>query len=172
MSIQHLVDQYINEASEILKSKNLKCHVDTVILSSRMSRTLGAALFKERAGNFYTYSIKISSKAFTCDSKKLRNTVFHEVAHIADHQNYKKFGHGVTWKYLMNVLGYDAEIYYDAEAVEEEIGHKHETRKNKRYIFACVTCKREYQLTSQKLKKLKYYKCHCRGEIENTGRVE
>ena len=83
--------------------------VTRVVWSNKMTRTWGKASLKTYNGK-REYIITLASQIFKIDSPELRNTVAHEVAHLADFQVYNQWGHGRTWRYLMSaVLGHRAE---------------------------------------------------------------
>lgn len=99
------------EALSILQKYTCKkLRIDEIILSGRLSSTMGMA-YIDFQGRKYYYTITISSKIFTKDCVSLKETVYHEVAHIADWQIYRKKGHGDTWVRLMNRLGVEPKIF-------------------------------------------------------------
>lgn len=79
---------------------------------------MGVATFEFRGRKYY-YTITISSKIFTKDCVSLKETVYHEVAHIADWQIYRKWGHGETWTRLMYRLGVEPKIFIDPHDYED-----------------------------------------------------
>ena len=115
--LRPLVQRYIDEALTILRKKTRrKVRCDSLTFSPRMTSTLGHATFKyDRKSADYHYSIRISKVIFKGDSDVLRETVYHEVAHVADHQIYKEWGHGPTWEKLMGHLGLEPKVYAEVE---------------------------------------------------------
>ena len=114
-ALRPLVEAYAVEALGILQKYTCKkLRIDEIILSKRLSSTMGIAKWELR-GKRYRYIIKISSKIFTKDCKALKETVYHEVAHLADWQIYKCWGHGETWVRLMNRLGVEPKVYAEPE---------------------------------------------------------
>lgn len=117
--VRALATNYIQEALEILQRTTKKrLRFDELILSGRLSSTMGLANY-HMVGNRYYYTITISSKIFKRDSIALKETCYHEVAHLADWQIYRKWGHGDTWCRLMRKLGLEPRVYIDPEEYVE-----------------------------------------------------
>lgn len=111
--VRELAKKYIQEAFEILQKTTAKrLRYDRLLLCGRMSSTMGLATYNF-IGNRYHYTIKISSKIFRRDSVALKDTCYHEVAHLADWQIYRKWGHGDTWCRLMRRLGLEPRIHIE-----------------------------------------------------------
>ena len=117
--VRALATNYIQEALEILQRTTKKrLRFDELILSGRLSSTMGLANY-HKVGNRYYYTITISSKIFKRDSMALKNTCYHEVAHLADWQIYRNWGHGDTWCRLMRRLGLEPRVHIEPEEYVE-----------------------------------------------------
>lgn len=69
------------------------------------------------------YHLHISSKIFKKDSPTLRETVYHEVAHLADVQLFNTWGHGEGWKLMMETLGYPSARVHVREIDYRRVGY-------------------------------------------------
>jgi hypothetical protein len=112
------IEQYAKEALSILqKSTSKRLRVDRILLSNKMKTTMGYALYEfNEKSRRYRYTIKISGVIFKRDSVTLKESVYHEVAHLVDYQIYKQWGHGHTWIRLMHRLGIEPVVF----ATDEE----------------------------------------------------
>jgi len=115
--MRNLIEKYAKEALEILQvTTKKKLRLDQIIMCNKLSKTMGKAAYDHMGRGKISYWIKISTKIFKRDSEALRNTVYHEVAHIVDHQLNDELAHGPTWADLMIKLGLEPVI----NATEEE----------------------------------------------------
>lgn len=115
-ALKSLAWSYAKEALAILQATTKKkLRVDEILTSGRMTSTLGYAQWKYLRSRRYHYTIKLSTAIFKGDSQVLRDTVYHEVAHLVDYQLYKNWGHGHTWKQLMIKLGLQPNVYCESE---------------------------------------------------------
>jgi predicted SprT family Zn-dependent metalloprotease len=167
--IESAVNQYINEARQLIKSVynyHLKLHA--IKFSSRMKRVNGKAIYeKTNFGTFYT--ITISTHVYQHDSIELKKTVFHEIAHILDHQLYGGWSHGATWKKVMISLGQSPDRL-KSQAALQEAGHSVYKRKQQlRYLVKCKTCNHYYKMSGKKFNNIENYRCKCRGVLQYTG---
>lgn len=116
--LRNLVLKYAKEALDILqKHTSKKLRLDKIILCHRMTSAMGLANYYYKKNDVH-YSIKISSKIFTKDCRALKETVYHEVAHIVDRQLHGFWGHGKTWIRLMEQLGVPPAVYANQEDYE------------------------------------------------------
>jgi predicted SprT family Zn-dependent metalloprotease len=142
ISIKGLVYIYIEQALKKLQHHTKqKLRVDDVMMSKKMTSTMGEAYWEPKNRKNH-YIIKISSKIFTQDCKALRDTVYHEVAHIADYQIYKKWGHGKTWKRLMVRLGLEPLVL----GTEEEFDDAGFVDISKKAVIICRITQKEVKL--------------------------
>lgn len=79
------------------------------------------------------------------DEKNLRQTLMHELCHIADFVLYGKLGHGPTWKHCMRLTGRQPNRchQYDTSSLK---------RRHKRHPAKC-NC-RTYELTGVRVRKI------------------
>lgn len=178
MSILPAVHRYVREALAVVNRHpgnkyGTRVEVDNVVISDRMTTALGKAGVKRCKHDYdsFEYTIKISGKIFKADSNELRQTVFHEVAHIADHAIFGKMGHGDTWKAIMGWLGVVAEVRA-SEARMKAIGYVHEKRKFAYHVVACVQCGRQYHVSPRRLKVISKYRCRDDGKpLKDVGEI-
>ena len=72
----------------------------------------------------------------------LKITIPHEVAHLADYQYYKKWGHGRTWKYIMlSVFGLDPKRCSNLELPPDVKKNKMNT-----FIYTCACPGKEIEI--------------------------
>jgi len=94
----------VKKCVEAIRAKTgTTIEVTRVVWSDKMYRTWGVASIKPYNGK-RQYVIKLASQIFKADTPELRNTVAHEVAHLADFQLYNGWGHGRTWRHVMRTL--------------------------------------------------------------------
>lgn len=103
--------------------------------SNKMTRVWGLASTKAYNGK-RIYHIKLAAKIFLRDTNALRDTVAHELAHIADHVLYNGWGHGASWRAVMSMLGRNANRLVTAEE-KAEVGVVIEKRQITKYEYAC-----------------------------------
>jgi predicted SprT family Zn-dependent metalloprotease len=116
-----------------------KLVVPTVVWSNKMSRSWGKASFIDKTDGRREYIITLSAKVFNAETNALRNTVAHEVAHIADLQLYKNWGHGPTWAMIMSrMLNQPARRLATREEMLEVAPTAKVTRRlMTKYVYSC-----------------------------------
>ena len=162
MSLQTIIEQYLAEAKEILEEKlGHTLTLDSIKMNGRMTKCLGRASYSRKSGKVH-YKIVISSVIFKSDSNQLRSTVFHEAAHIADHQINGTMNHGDSWKKIMEALDQEPSRLVSVSDLAE-IGYEYKRRRQARFPVVCVDneCGRKYMLTRARHSKLHKYQCHC-----------
>lgn len=123
------------------------------------------------------HEIRFGTKTFKVLSEESqRETVAHEVAHIAAIETYgpRIAPHGWQWKRVMARLG-----YHDASATEDLAKQSVETvtalrairRKKVRHVAVCQTCSHEFLLTAGKASRVAGYRCSDRGHLVLTGEI-
>jgi len=144
--------------------------------SNKMTRTWGVASTKAFNGK-RIYRIKLASKIFVRDTRTLRDTVAHEVAHIADHVLYNGWGHSSSWRYVMTkILGRDANRLVTDEE-KADVGVVVQKRLITKYEYACGCSK--YLVVGARHKKAQGFvsaighsglRCKkCKQRVEFTG---
>jgi predicted SprT family Zn-dependent metalloprotease len=163
--MNRIVKAYVDECVAILRERNIVVRVDKIEMSNRMTTTLGLMQISNRCGRL-TYTLKLNAKAFIRDSEELRETVFHEVCHAADHANYNSVGHGLTWKSLMCMVGLKPDTYASKEKIES-IGYAvKRVRKFSKLRVICDQCEKRYKLTKVQYARIDSYKCMCGGKLK------
>lgn len=165
--VKEAVHEYVELAIESIRNHYGKdVRVDNIVLNGRMRRSAGRAGIKTcpRTGH-RTYKVEISTCIFKFDSKKLKDTVIHEVCHVADHQLFGNFEHGPTWKELMVAVGQKPDVYYSKEEMQM-YGHEVPERRHQRVLAQCVSCSKQYKLTPYKANRLQRYVCRCKNPLK------
>lgn len=162
LMMKELIINYVGDALAIIKQRTgIVVNIDEVIFCDEI-RSLGLASLN---GGKHTISISMKYKA---DSSALRETVFHEVAHIADNVLYKKWGHGKTWKYIMkHFFNLSPMAMASIEKCAEAGIAPRKIKRHKRHLVVCSSCNHNFLLTSAKFKKLSNFVCsgvNCRGK--------
>ncbi len=137
-------NQIIKEVIPVIEqaySKNLpELHQIEVKTSSRMTRTFGHAQITTKEKK-KLYIVKLSTFAFKeehIDSKAFRNTVVHEIAHIAEALIYKNgMSHSSKWAKIMNVCGENASRFVTQDKKEEIDFIRPPKRVMKKYAHKC-----------------------------------
>lgn len=148
----------VNEANRIIKEVtpiiekqyNTKLPNITVSASGHMRKTFGLAIYRE--GKFY---IKLSKYAYEnkTDTKAFRNTVIHELAHVAERVIFYRFSHSADWAGIMRVCGENASRFVTTEK-KDEIGYVRPPKRTMtKYVHKCAGgC--SHTLSGQKHNKL------------------
>lgn len=166
-----LAKKYVQQNIELIKAKyGRTVRVDQIEWSNKMHRHWGLASSKAYNGQ-RLYIIKLAAKVFTEDSEAFRNTIAHEVAHLADFQIFKEWGHGRTWKAIMRAIGQNP-TRCATEEEAKEIGYTYERKRQVRYVYNC-SCEQVHYVSGvvhSRIQKGQTYKCrHCRTAISFTN---
>lgn len=172
LKMKEIIINYVNDALLIVKEKTGKyVTIDKVVFCDEI-RSLGLA---SRKDDKFIISISMKYKA---DSSALRETVFHEVAHIADYVLFKKWGHGKTWKHIMKQwFNMSPMACASVEKCAEAGIAPRKIKRHKRHLVVCSSCNHNFLLTSVKFKKLSNFACsgvNCRGKQHKllpTGKI-
>lgn len=168
MNVTSAVYTYLAEGLQILASKGYNLTRPQIKMNRRLTRSLGRAVIKTDARTgVKTYTVEINAKAFTSDSPELRETVLHEIAHIAQYQLDGKLDHGSTWSKYMRLMGQKAEQYASKDKIEA-IGYVKPVRKT-RTLVQCNSCGAKHKATSKQITFLTRCKCKCGGSLTNLG---
>lgn len=106
-----------------------------VKVNSRMTRYFGKALLFTDGST----EIEISKKIFKGKTHTLafKNTVQHELAHVAEHFIYGDMSdHGKYWLDIMNVLGAPTDVFVTNKALQE-VNFDIPRRDLKKYTYKC-----------------------------------
>jgi len=170
--IEKITKQLIQETLSKIKAKTGKeVRVDEVEWSGRMTRSWGLAQLGMMNGR-RVYRIKLASKVFTQDSKAFRDTVIHEVAHLADFQIYNNWGHGATWKGIMRMLGAQPNRIASSEEVQQV--NKVPKRKMLKFVYKCPCSTHFFSSRAHRSESARpgCYRCkHCKAGMKYTGQV-
>lgn len=118
-----------------------------ITINNRMTQTLGLAEYHqdERDQNNQGYCVQFSGKRFAGleQSSAFADTVFHEIAHIADHFINGKFNdHNQKWKYFANMIG----AMPNASASQ-----KNSDALNKSgHLYVCPACNNQIHISTQR----------------------
>lgn len=88
--------------------------------NKRLGVTAGRVIYKKSSK--LPLEVQLNPHLLT-DIEKLRLTLLHELAHVADLIKYGNGGHGKTWKLCMRLLGLEPRIYhtYDVSHVKRAV---------------------------------------------------
>ena len=105
--------------------------------SSRMVRSFGRAEFSNLTGR---YTIKIAEYVYAhhTESKAFRNTVAHELAHIAEHIAFKRFSHSSDWARIMHAMGEQPNRFATVEKKAEIEYVRPPKRQMTKYVHKCA----------------------------------
>lgn len=134
----------INEAIPVIEQhygKELpELRLITLKTSKRMTRTFGQAQIKTKSGR-KMYIVKLSTAVYKSEhiqTRAFRNTVVHEIAHIAEALIYNRsMSHSLDWAAIMNVCGEQAARFATIEKKAEIDYVRPPKRKMKKYIHKC-----------------------------------
>jgi predicted SprT family Zn-dependent metalloprotease len=168
VSLQQIAQEEVQRCIKVIQQHTGQhIRVDRVEFSPRMFRTWGCASLKTYNGQ-RKFCIKLASKIFVEDSQAFRNTIAHEVAHLADFQIYNQWGHGRTWKSIMQMLGQEGNRLVTKEELTE-VNVVVTKRKQVRYVYNC-SCNKEHHVSGivhSRIQKGYTYKCRqCRTYIQ------
>lgn len=170
LMMKDFIIKHIQDALDIVNSRFVKKTVIDEVIYCNEIRSLGVASIAN--GN----KIYISMK-YTFDCKELRETCFHEVAHITDVVVYGTWGHGKNWKSIMRFFGLSDKATASIEKCAAAGIEVKARKRQKRHLVVCSECNHPYYLSGHRMKKINYYVCNrasCVGKmikLVNTGKL-
>lgn len=129
--------EYIKEFSPILeKIYGFKIPAIKISPSARMHRSFGRIIYRGLTGQ---YEMKLSEYAYAAhtESKAFRNTVAHELCHVAEHLLTEKFTHGPKWEQMMHELGELPSRFATVEKKAEIDFIRKPKNKMTKYVHRC-----------------------------------
>ncbi|KZT22106.1 hypothetical protein NEOLEDRAFT_1072350 [Neolentinus lepideus HHB14362 ss-1] len=130
-----------------------------LVWNTRLLTTAGKAKWHRSSDGTRTTSIELASKILDCEGKRIRNTLSHEMCHLACWiiDNDSAEGHGSVWnKWVRKVTRYRPDIVVSTKH-NYEIAYKYEWR--------CEKCSKIYGRFS---KSIKPEECVCGACREGT----
>lgn len=120
----------INECIQLFKQKFDNVEIPPIYWNSKMRSTAGKV--KSRRATRQVICVELNPHLLTT-AEKLRDTLLHELAHVAEIVLFGNGGHGNTWKRCMQVLGQPATRCHDYDV-------EHLARRQQRVQAKC-SCK-------------------------------
>lgn len=157
----------INQCKQEFKKVYPDVEIPPITSNNRLKLCGGRVLFTRKNKQIEVNKIELNTKLLNT-AERLKSTLMHELAHVAELALFGNGGHGRTWQRCMNDLGLTPNKYHDYDLSILNGYHKAycdcktrtvSTRKKNRMLrgeitLRCNSCKEKVDFNVDRLKKI------------------